>query len=147
MSQADWEEPPPKKRRFFVEDPIDDASLQTEPTLPDEVNALPETLHSTSGVQPPSAPTGFDEQLFASIVDDHNIAPSSIRRLRDLSGDNLERGMHSSSHQIYTLLRQHSNQYLPRWVLARADTTTKKRNRTSPLFLYLTVSNEHRVEP
>lgn len=93
MSHADWEEPPPKKRRFFVEDPIDDASLQTESTLPDEVNALPEAPVSTDGDEATATVGGFDEELFAGIVGDHQLPPSSLRRLRDLSGDDLERGL------------------------------------------------------
>src|SRR5437879_623700 len=45
MSSADYEERPAKKRRFFVDDsPIADRTLHHEPSLPDEVDALPETF-------------------------------------------------------------------------------------------------------
>ena len=45
---ADLDDRPQKKRRFFVDDSTaQDSSLIAEPSLPDEVNNLPETPTTT----------------------------------------------------------------------------------------------------
>jgi DNA repair protein RAD5 len=112
MSIEDMEEPPTKKRRFFQEEPeILDTSLAQEPSLPDEINAS-YTAHAgkelTNGSakdgkqygqaidsQPPRSEnivTGFDQETFESFVGD-KVPADVLRRLREASGDNMERAV------------------------------------------------------
>ena len=84
MSYVELEERPVKKRRFFVDEPedtpIQDATVNPEPSLPGEINALPD--HSSPG---------FNAEVFNSVVGE-TLPDSDIQRLRELSDNNLERG-------------------------------------------------------
>lgn len=106
MSYAEFQEPPPKKRRFFVEDPVEDETLHPEPSLPDELNALPDAHYGSSDriaggvgndanvITAPGATdnSGFDIELFSSIVGEQ-LPPSTLQRLQEQSGNDLQRGM------------------------------------------------------
>lgn len=92
MSFGELEERPAKKRRFFVDDsPVKDSTFTTEASLPDEIDALPEAAIPTtnSGANGSSKP--FDAKLFASFVGESVLA-SIVDKLRELSGNNIERG-------------------------------------------------------
>ncbi len=114
MSTSELEERPLKKRRFFVEDPEPlDPTLIGEPTLPDEVNALPESLSEarkgngvgqanrggqeavdTSGRREAEA-DAFDAELFLSVVGEQ-VSASAIEKLAKLSGNDVQRGTASA---------------------------------------------------
>jgi DNA repair protein RAD5 len=99
MSFGDVEERPTKKRRFFVDDsPIVDQTLTAEPSLPDEINALPEILASNvvDGGAGSAVEDGFDADLLSSFVGEQLPAPT-VERLRELSGNSIERGVHKFS--------------------------------------------------
>ncbi|KAF4622794.1 hypothetical protein G7Y89_g14232 [Cudoniella acicularis] len=111
MSFAESEGPPAKKRRFFTEkSDILDPSLSSEPSFPDEIDAFSTgTPHETKGhngiqeralaVSPPNGRSGngntvigFDAETFESFVGD-KISPDQLKKLREASGDNLERAV------------------------------------------------------
>lgn len=101
MSFADVDERPAKKRRFFLDEDssIADHTLDPEPSLPDEINALPETLpDATAAKETAETPSieqdavgGFDTSLFASVVGEQ-VSESTIKRLQELSGGDIQRG-------------------------------------------------------
>jgi DNA repair protein RAD5 len=113
MSFADSEGPPPKKRRFFTEksDTLD-SSLAQEASLPDQIDAFSSAVpdedygsHQPEDSDEPvahngqavpevrdQAPLGFDQETFESFVGD-KVPPDVMRRLREASGDNMERAV------------------------------------------------------
>ena len=109
------EGPPNKKRRFFTEkSDILDTSLAHEPSLPDEINAFSSALSEEEEVehingsgevglqdghaaqagptQGESVVLGFDLETFECFVGD-KVAPDVLSRLREASGDNMERAV------------------------------------------------------
>ncbi|KAI9795698.1 MAG: DNA helicase rad5 [Piccolia ochrophora] len=111
--ESGMELPPAKKRRFFTENsPVLDRSLTHEPTLPNELDALPEasnspgtngtgTLEAKKARSPPQSPLrldaardggGFDVPLFESITG-ATVPQEVLRRLRDAAGDDLEKAI------------------------------------------------------
>jgi len=95
MAFADSDRPT-KKRRFFVDDsPITDHTLSAEPSLPDEINALPEATESAKGlgIQNGTTEDAFDPEAFTSIVGDASIPSGTITALQTASGGNLERAI------------------------------------------------------
>ena len=110
MSFGDLEGRPTKKRRFFVEDsPSDDATLTATPSLPDEIrvdscvksNATGSDSRSGSETNGNTEPApdeagtvseGFDLNLFHSIVGE-NVSDHTIEKLRQICGDDIQRGM------------------------------------------------------
>jgi DNA repair protein RAD5 len=117
MSFADSDGPPPKKRRFFTEkSDILDSVRAPEQSLPNEVdafssvaaNTVPDEGYgshhvddSTTAVaqngQPATevrdhVPLGFDQEMFESVVGD-KVPPDIMKRLREASGDNMERAV------------------------------------------------------
>ena len=117
MSFPDIEHRPAKKRRFFAEEsPEADRSLYQEPSLPDEIDALPEASSATytnctstdgghlsssqTDANPhnqtiPSTANGvgdFDKELFASFVGEE-VPRETLEKLRILAGDNMERAI------------------------------------------------------
>lgn len=117
MSFAGSEGPPPKKRRFFTEKlDILDSSLAPEPSLPDELdafssvaaNTVPDDGHGSHQVDDSNTavahnghqatevndhvPLGFDQEMFESVVSD-KVPPDLMKRLREASGDNMERAV------------------------------------------------------
>ena len=93
---ADIDERPHKKRRFFVDDePPDDPTLTTETTLPDEVNALPETSSFANGQDDgPSAEDVFDAETFKAIAGE-SVPPSAVKSLQGRFGNNLEQAVNA----------------------------------------------------
>ncbi|KAI4115274.1 MAG: hypothetical protein LQ338_007879 [Usnochroma carphineum] len=114
MSVAEIDQRPRKKRRFFVEDSPPPEDKQTSPQFKDEASigtaTVPGELDPTRGGPAPS-PTdgvtnkspfkrlanhesqiGFDKALFESFVG-QEVAPSTIDRLRDVAGDDMERAI------------------------------------------------------
>ena len=116
MSSAGVVEPPKKKRRFFVEDPPTpeetdyskgllpspryDASISpsTSPTarITDErpLNTSQTDLitHNNLAVSAQNGSIGFDKDTFENFVGE-KIEPSTLQRLREVSGDNMERAI------------------------------------------------------
>ncbi|KAG9233775.1 putative DNA repair protein rad-5 [Amylocarpus encephaloides] len=112
MSFAESEGPPAKKRRFFTESSdILDASIKCEPSLPDKTDAFPSDLaketpikneveqsESSNGTHDHDvraqdcSPGGFDLETFESFIGD-KVAPDVLRRLREASGDTMERAV------------------------------------------------------
>ena len=114
MSFPETEEPPTKKRRFFTEkSEIFDPSLTRGHSISDEFDAsergsalfgddTPETssrdelengCNWSSGVASRrESNEGFDKETFESFIGD-TITSEMMRRLRDASGDNLERAV------------------------------------------------------
>lgn len=96
------QERPHKKRRFFVEDsPVHDTTFSAEPSLPDEVNALPETSPAlTQGVSTAAGNTEqndksvFDAEAFRGFVGG-NVAEETVRTLQEICGDDLQRAINS----------------------------------------------------
>jgi DNA repair protein RAD5 len=115
MSIPDMEGPPNKKRRFFTEkSDIPDSSLAHEPSLPDELNAFSPTSSADENLEhvdgsaangkenghamrtdPPqdeNVVPGFDRETFENFIGD-KVAPDVLKRLREASGDNMERAV------------------------------------------------------
>ncbi|KAI9879880.1 MAG: DNA helicase rad5 [Pleopsidium flavum] len=117
MSQADVEQRPAKKRRFFVEDsPIADPAAYAASSSPNKPEVVPGIASSirtegTSENQYGQASTqnkvrqnvdvvegnkvqneGFDTELFASFVGE-KVDEETMERLRVAAGDNLERAI------------------------------------------------------
>jgi len=115
MSFAGSEGPPTKKRRFFAEkSDILNASFNQEASLPDEIDAFnpasprndneSHTAREPEDAEPQHLPTepngpvhngtsiGFDQEMFESFVGD-NVSPGVVKRLREASGDNMERAV------------------------------------------------------
>ncbi|OCK82335.1 hypothetical protein K432DRAFT_402989 [Lepidopterella palustris CBS 459.81] len=102
MSSADIEERPAKKRRFFVDDsPIADRTLHHQPSLPDEIDALPDTLPDAQPVDltqddedHESGPDseGFDSELFASVIGER-VPLSTLQKLKNLSDNDIQRAI------------------------------------------------------
>jgi len=98
MSFGDLEERPAKKRRFFVDDsPVVDRTLSEEPSATDEANAFPEAPSAPS-TAPQQRGVGdvtseaFDGDLLENFLGEH-LPYSTVQRLKELSGDDIERGM------------------------------------------------------
>lgn len=96
MSYGDLEERPAKKRRFFVDDsPAPDTTLTAETSLPDEVNALEETESGPASEGGKANGNGSDADFDVSLLESFVGEPlplSTIERLKELSGNNVERG-------------------------------------------------------
>lgn len=90
---TEYDERPHKKRRFFAEEssPAHDSTLTTQPSLPDEVDALPESspVPATSRSSFSNKENAFDADTFTSIVGD-DAPEAAIRSLQDAHGNNLE---------------------------------------------------------
>ena len=106
MSHADLEgQRPAKKRRFFVEEPdrasIADQTFIRKSSGPDEINALPEAVASTSdaaiqatrgaGDDEERADGGFDVGLLSAFVGEE-LPEWILKRLEDESGNDLQKG-------------------------------------------------------
>ncbi|KAH0290782.1 putative DNA repair protein rad-5, partial [Aureobasidium melanogenum] len=92
------DERPNKKRRFFADkDSIQDASLASDPSGPDELNALNEndrnaTATTQTGQEPTSSVNRFDSSLFQAFVG--NDAPqATINALQRICGNDVERAV------------------------------------------------------
>lgn len=113
MSQADVEQRPAKKRRFFVEDsPIADRTAYAISTH-DEADASAGNAFHSDSIQSPTKTTGhaanqvnisqeegkkeaqnegFDPGVFASFVGEH-VPEETMERLRAAAGDDMERAI------------------------------------------------------
>ncbi|KAF2489726.1 DNA repair protein, RAD5 [Lophium mytilinum] len=108
MSSVEFQERPAKKRRFFVEDPsspIVDRTRHHETSLPDEIDALPETTPDADVIESIDLTQsdneekfgrkdagGFDGEFFASVVGER-VAPSVLRRLKEQCGDDIQKAI------------------------------------------------------
>ena len=121
MSFADAEQRPAKKRRFFVEQsPVAERSLGIEHGFQDRSESLLDTSLTISPVDDSTYPISasydhgksskvavenhdrvnettsqedgtFDGNLFESVVGER-LDPEGTRRIREMAGDNMERG-------------------------------------------------------
>jgi DNA repair protein RAD5 len=115
MDLVDLEERPTKKRRFFVEDSPSPESKDAQSPEPLLSDALPETdPHSSQGEEPISE--GFDIDLLSSFVGEQ-LPDDTVQRLKELSGNDLQRGMfiHDKSRNSDSLFN--SFKYLSRWIV------------------------------
>ncbi|USW53490.1 Putative helicase, Zinc finger, RING-type, Zinc finger, RING/FYVE/PHD-type, HIRAN [Septoria linicola] len=87
----DIDDRPYKKRRFFAgdDDAIHDQTLSAEATLPDELDALPETPAVAQHTE-----NAFDADTFTSIVG-ANVPAEAIRSLQAAHGTNLEQAINA----------------------------------------------------
>ncbi|KAK7612057.1 SNF2 family N-terminal domain-containing protein [Phyllosticta paracitricarpa] len=102
MSLGGFDERPAKKRRFFVEEePANDSTLNNQPSLPDEIDAVPESGQHVVTIGDPPADTkdtndapnaGFDADLFASFVGEQ-VPDSTLEKLQELSVNDIERAI------------------------------------------------------
>ena len=90
MSSAEVTERPKKKRRFFVDDPPSPEKTTLVDELPPPANNASAPSDASTTTQ--SGYHGFDKKTFESFVGD-TIASPSLQRLREVSGDNLERAI------------------------------------------------------
>ena len=110
MNALDIDQRPAKKRRFFVEDspeperassstssPLNDA-LSTANTTPQEILLEPNPCQTDLDIRNGTngagldASTGFDKETFESFVGER-VAPATFNKLREVSGDNMERAI------------------------------------------------------
>ena len=96
---ADLDDRPQKKRRFFVDNlPAQDPSLTAEPSLPDEVNNLPET--PTTRRQPSNLianhdkENAFDAEAFKAFTGAEPPA-ETIASLQQTFGKDIERAINA----------------------------------------------------
>ena len=104
MTSASLEARPSKKRRFFVEEEQSaDATLASTPSLPDEIKApshtksdnavdTGENIDAAERNESSTLQDAFDVDLFFSIVGE-KVADEIIRKLQDISGNDVQRGM------------------------------------------------------
>lgn len=112
MDGLDVDQRPAKKRRFFVEDspepertlssttsPLNDVdALSTANATPQETLLEPNSsqtdlsIHSSTNGTGSHASTGFDKQTFDIFVGD-KVAPATFDKLREVSGDDMERAI------------------------------------------------------
>lgn len=101
----DIDERPYKKRRFFADDgssssPIDDHTLSREPTLPDEINLLPESSavnghrENATAISTANKENVFDADTFTSIVG-AEASNEAIESLQAAYGNNLEQAINA----------------------------------------------------
>jgi DNA repair protein RAD5 len=90
MDFADLEERPTKKRRFFVEDSPSPESKDARSPQPLLLDALPETDQQASQDEKPIS-EGFDIDLLSSFVGEQ-LPEETVQRLKELSGNDLQRG-------------------------------------------------------
>lgn len=91
---ADIEQRPHKKRRFFVDDPADDTTLSTEPSLPDEINTVPETNAYATHVEQEQKADVFDAETLKAVAG-ADVPDSAIRSLQGRFGNNLEQAINA----------------------------------------------------
>ncbi len=110
MDSVDIDQRPTKKRRFFFEDspepectlsstasPLNDA-LSTANTTPQETLLEPNSsqadlsIHNGKARKAMDASNGFEKETFESFVGD-KVAPATFDKLREVSGDNMERAI------------------------------------------------------
>jgi DNA repair protein RAD5 len=96
---ADLDDRPQKKRRFFVDDsPAQDPSLTAEPSLPDEVNNLPETpttrRQPTGHVADYDKENAFDAEAFKAFTGAEPPA-ETIASLQQAFGKDMERAINA----------------------------------------------------
>ncbi|KIN04281.1 hypothetical protein OIDMADRAFT_102549 [Oidiodendron maius Zn] len=112
MAASKAEGPPAKKRRFFEEEPdVLDSSLSHEASLPDEIDAFSgeevgdQEINHADGAEAQHAEDGrsegrheeanllgFDLETLESFIGD-KIPPDIFKRLREASGNNIERAV------------------------------------------------------
>ena len=95
VGMADIDQRPHKKRRFFSDDPpspVEDATLSAEPTLPDEINALPEASLSRHNSRPGA--DAFDAETFKAFVGP-DVPEVAVRSLQISCGNDLERAVNA----------------------------------------------------
>ena len=93
---ADVQERPHKKRRFFVDDsPEQDPSFSPEPSLPDEVNALPETASFSAASN--GAQTDEDGSFVATFktITGAELADHVVRDLQNRFDGNVEQAINA----------------------------------------------------
>lgn len=117
MESPHPDERPHKKRRFFTEDssPVQVRAKQPSPHR----QTPPPAIDSNDRVQPEvhdaadaGSVDGFDVEMLQAVVGE--LSQSTLKKLKDVSGNNVERGRHSSSDGRTTMLIICSNQLVPR---------------------------------
>jgi len=79
-----------KKRRFFTEDPPE--KLVDQENTPVASSPIHNDAGTAAQNEATAATSGFDADLLESLVGE-KLEQDVIQRLRELSGDNIERGM------------------------------------------------------
>ncbi|KAF2161362.1 hypothetical protein M409DRAFT_69738 [Zasmidium cellare ATCC 36951] len=92
----DIDERPHKKRRFFAEDAVqNEPSLKSEPSLPDEIDGVPESATPAGGLDSTANKENvFDAETFISVVG-AEVPEDAIRSLQRAHGNNLEQAINA----------------------------------------------------
>ncbi|KAK5167617.1 DNA helicase rad5 [Saxophila tyrrhenica] len=93
---TDISERPHKKRRFFVDDsPEQKTTFDPQPSLPDEIEPLPEANnYSTSNGVPATKDDGFDRETFKAVTG-AELEEHAFQALQHEFGDNVERAINA----------------------------------------------------
>ena len=109
MDSTNLDERPHKKRRFFAEDsspiaatsvshPSPPPSVSPNPTPPDAIiSEIPDQAEEEQ-VGDGGSENEFDAGLLQAVVGE--LSPSVLQKLRDVSGNDVQRGMQSQSHDF-----------------------------------------------
>jgi hypothetical protein len=120
MESPHPEERPLKKRRFFTEDssPAQPRSKRLSPrsqTPPPIVDNHAQVQVEDSGVENERAMDGFDVGMLQAVVGELSLP--TLQKLKDVSGNNVERGMHRTRDARVLALTLDSNQLVSRWLV------------------------------
>jgi hypothetical protein len=123
MESPHPEERPAKKRRFFTEDssPVQFRTKQPpEPAAPPSPPPAADSHGEAQGAEAPAHSPGidsegFDVAMLEAVVG--NLSISTIKKLKDVSGNNVERGRRSIKREYSSLLTCHSNKLISRWIV------------------------------
>lgn len=92
-----WEEPPTKKRRFFISEEDTPVRVQSPPqqhVSTPAADALSEVETVNNHVLQSSSPerlAGFDQSLLETFIGE-TLSRETVQRLRELAGDDIEKG-------------------------------------------------------
>jgi len=110
------DERPAKKRRFFTEDssPAQPRPKRpsSPPTPPPVVEADAPAHVETNGVKEAVESDGFDVGMLQAVVGE--LSAPTLQKLKDVSGNNVERGLYRHGMKVMHVLTYSSNQPLPR---------------------------------
>jgi len=116
MESPHPDERPSKKRRFFTED-SSPAQVRSKkptsrpPTPPPAVESDAQAQVEANGTDDAGTIDGFDVGMLQAVVGE--LSAPALQKLKDVSGNNVERGLHRHGTEGLRILTINSNQPVP----------------------------------